>query len=264
MQNIQTFDPRQEMLKKSYEVFLYSEPRAATVEVHHHDFYEVYCFMGGEAEYWVEGRTYILRPGDLLLISPMELHRPIVKSGSVYKRIVLWIDKGYLDGLSYKLTRCFVSGSNLLRGGNAITERLQQLVNESYGNGYSADICADGIFLQLMVEINRLSPLNNEQKPSLISEVLEYIGKHYGEKMSLDSIAAQFYVSKYYLSHEFKKETGTSLYRYLTLKRLAAARQMLVSGSTPGDACAECGFGDYTVFYKAFKAEYGVSPNAIQ
>ena len=73
----QRFDPRQTMRTDTFEVFHYKEPKPDTVEVHHHDFYEVYFLLGGQVEYWVEGR--ILRPsiGDLLLINPMELHRPI-------------------------------------------------------------------------------------------------------------------------------------------------------------------------------------------
>lgn len=266
MRETQKFDPRQEMHKKSFEVFLYREPKAATVDVHHHDFYEVYCFVGGEAEYWVEGHSYILQPGDLLLINPMELHRPIIGQGTVYERIVLWIDRGYLDSLSDSsdLTRCFKSGNNLLRGGTWITDKLYDLVRESYGKGWAADVYAKGIFMQLMVEINRLSPYGVVQQSSLISRVLEYIGTHYGDKLSLDFLSAKFYVSKYHLSHEFKTETGTSIYRYITLKRLAAARQMLIDGLAPGDACVECGFSDYTAFYKAFKTEYGISPNSMR
>ena len=75
----QTFDPRQEMIGRGYEVFHYLEPKGADVEVHHHDFYEVYCLLSGQADYWVDGQTYHLRAGDMLLINPMELHRPMTK-----------------------------------------------------------------------------------------------------------------------------------------------------------------------------------------
>ena len=81
----QNFDPRQTMRKDTFEVFHYREPRPAGVEVHHHDFYEVYYLLGGEVEYWVEGRIIRMDPGDLLLINPMELHRPILNSGSILR-----------------------------------------------------------------------------------------------------------------------------------------------------------------------------------
>ena len=74
----QSFDPRQTMQRDKFEVFHYREPRPDGVEVHHHDFYEVYYLLGGEVEYWVDGRIIRMQPGDLLLINPMELHRPLV------------------------------------------------------------------------------------------------------------------------------------------------------------------------------------------
>lgn len=259
----QYFDPRQQMNNSTFEVFYYKEPKAANVEVHHHDFYEVYNLLAGEVSYWVDGRTYHLRPGDLLLISPMELHRPIIKDGSNYERFVLWVNKSYLDTLSTNgtLTRCFQGSSNQLRGGS-VTALLSGLVREQNAGRYASGICSEGIFLQLMVELNRLSPIGTQtsQPRELITKVLNHISANFSEDLSLDSLADLFHISKYHLSHEFKRETGTSLYHYITLKRLAAARQMLMDGHSPGDVCNACGFRDYTVFYKAFKAEYGASP----
>ena len=264
LKNPQSFDPRQQMNNQSFEVFYYREPKPAEVEVHHHDFYEVYNLLAGDVSYWVDGKIYHLRPGDIFLISPMELHRPIVQPGAQYERFVLWINKNYLETLSPSLTQCFNGPSNQLRG-STITPLLSNLVSEQYSDKFGAKICANGIFLQLMVELNRLSPIgaqSTEHTP-LIASVLEFIGSHYNQDISLDIMAELFHVSKYHLSHTFKKETGTSLYHYITLKRLAAARQMLLEGSAPGDVYLTCGFRDYTVFYKAFKAEYGISPAGV-
>ena len=52
----QNFDPRQVMQREQFEIFHYRDPRPGTVEVHHHDFYEVYYLLGGDVAYWVEGR----------------------------------------------------------------------------------------------------------------------------------------------------------------------------------------------------------------
>lgn len=259
----QSFDPRQQMNSTTFEAFYYKEPRGTDVEVHHHDFYEVYNLLAGEVSYWVDGKTYHLRQGDILLINPMELHRPIVQKNSKYERFVLWINKNYLDALSQtsSLTNCFKGHTNHFRGAS-ITPLFSSLVTEQQSNKYAADICAQGIFLQLMVELNRLSPVgvqSTELSPMMI-DVINYIGNNYNEELSLDLLASYFHVSKYHLSHEFKRYTGTSIYHYITLKRLAAARQMLIEGVPPGEVYTACGFRDYTVFYKAFKTEYGTSP----
>lgn len=262
----QTFDPRQVMYGRGYEVFHYLEPKVTNVEVHHHDFYEVYCLLSGQAEYWVDGQTYHLRAGDLLLINPMELHRPVVGPSAKYERYVLWINKGYLDALDRDgtLCRCFTE-STQISGGNAV-ELLGRLVEESYSQAYGATLCADGIFMQLMVEINRLSLARKGEtgRSALVTQVLEYIGDHFHEELSLDGLASRFFVSKYHLSHAFKVGTGTSVYQYIKMKRLAAARQLLLAGVSSSDTCTRCGFLDYSAFYKAFKEQYGISPSELQ
>lgn len=277
-QRAQNFDPRQTMQRRNFEIFHYREPHPNEVEVHHHDFYEVYLFLGGKAEYWVEGHIFHLLPGDLLLINPRELHRPIFKGeDTVYERIVLWIDKKYLENLSndeVSLTRCFdntiPTHSNLLRPTSAmrpeIIARMGELVRESYGNDYGSALCASGILVQFMVELNRMAlntsvSFSEREVPSqLVSDVLTFINEHYNDDLSLEGIAEQFFISKYHLSHEFNRTVGVGVYRYIILKRLLMAKQLLEGGMAPGEVYEKCGFRDYTTFFRSFKAEYGISP----
>ena len=264
------------MKTDTFEVFHYKDPHPGTVEVHHHDFYEVYFLLGGNVEYWVEGR--ILRPeaGDLLLINPMELHRPIVHPESpTYERIVLWVNKTYLESLTEdgQLSRCFDSSlPNLIRPTaperTMLTAWLSGLVRESYSREFCSEYSAFGIFLQFMVQLNRIAlqtqPQQEEKAVSnLVDQVLHYIGRHISEELTLDTLAERFYVSKYHLSHTFTKEVGVSLHRYITLRRLLMARQLLSTGMSAGQVSTACGFSDYTSFYRAFKAEYGISPGAM-
>ncbi len=274
---IQKFDPRQTMERNDFEIFHYSEPKAADVEVHHHDFYEVYFFLKGNVSYWVEGQTYKLETGDMLLINPMELHRPMVDTKSnTYERIVLWINKEFLRSIStdIDLTSCFDNQNpnhiNLIKPANTkysdIVEKLTLLVKEMQEKEIGYELSAKGIFLQFMVELNRIVENQDKARTSskkgtnLVQQVLTYINEHCSEEMSLETIAKKFYVSKYYLSHQFTKETGVSVYRYIMLKRLLIAKQMLSAGEPAGQVCFKCGFKDYPGFYRAFKAEYGINP----
>ena len=275
---MQAFDPRQNMSDSKFEVFHYRDAKFEGVPVHQHDFYEVYFFIGGSVEYSVEGRTYELKSGDLLLINPLELHQPrIAPDQQDYERIVLWINKNYLSELCFNktsLTRCFDSSqpdhTNLLRPTKIqqtyISAMLTELINESKSDSYAVEIASEAILLRFLVELNRLTinsesaEKNEEGSSSIIPDVLEYINKHFCEKLTLNSIANEFFVSKYYLSHAFNSAVGTSVHRYIVLKRLIHAKQMLLSGIRSTTAAENCGFNDYAGFYRAFTAEYGVTP----
>lgn len=277
----QRFDPRQTMSRDTFEVFHYREPRPNTVEVHHHDFYEVYYLLGGQVEYWVDGRIIRMIPGDLLLINPLELHRPMLEQGSsVYERIVLWINKEYLEGLSegsQHLSRCFDTTlpehTHLIHTSaserSALTARLGELVREFYSRDFGSEQCAFGLFLQFMVQLNRMAFHTQSQQEEtetlspLVQKVLHYITEHIQEELSLEDIASHMFISKYHLSHAFSREVGVSVYRYVMLRRLMMARQLLLAGEAAGQVCRSCGFADYTSFYRAFKSEYGVSPRAF-
>ena len=148
-----------------------------------------------------------------MLINPRELHQPIVKPGCVYERIVLWIDKAYIEGLGQDentLTKCFdiqsPTHTNILRPTGiqrtGITELLENMINECYGDDYANELSATGVFLQLMVEINRLAlQKKGSAEPVkdtlLVTQVLGFINEHYNEDLSLESIAQKFFVSKY-------------------------------------------------------------------
>ena len=276
-QRSQNFDPRQVMQREDFEIFHYRDPRPGFVEVHHHDFYEVYFLLAGTVSYWVEGRVIRMTPGDLLFINPMELHRPMPDPAEpVCERFVLWIDGEYLEKLStpqMRLGDCFDTTrpgySHLIRPSGAerasLTARMGELVQESYSKNLGSDISAQGILMQLLVQLNRLAQKTqrareDEQLSDLVRGAMVYISENIHTPLSLEAIAGQLFVSKYHLSHAFSAEVGVSVYRYIMLRRLLLARQLLTAGESAGQVCRTCGFTDYTAFYRAFKSEYGISP----
>ena len=272
----QRFDSRQSMKDKRFEVFHYRDKKLDSVGIHHHDFFEVYFFLSGRVSFKVEGKTYHLESGDLLLINPQELHQPDIGADALYERIVLWIDRTYLANLcsaaGADLSACFnndIPGhTNLLRPSKlrraALSQLLDRLAREYYSDELGSFAYAQGLLTQFMVELNRLARASNRvekrEEPDLITQVLAYIGAHYQENITLESLAAEFFVSKYHLSHEFSHRVGTSVYRYVIFRRLLQARELIAAGQAPGEVYQNCGFGDYANFYRAFKGEYGISP----
>ena len=265
----QSFDPRQVMKRGDFEIFHFRDPKMQEVPLHHHDFYEIYFFLSGRVDYLVEGINYTLFPGDLMLISPMELHRPTVAPEEAYERVVLWINAEYLrkktEGTEF-LERCFQPGHNLFHVSRTpIPELIRRLAGEFGGQEGGASLYAEGLLLQLLAELLRLAAGSGDaaearQSSPLIESVLHYIGEHYREEISLDELAERFYVSKYHLSHLFRQTVGVSVYRYVLLKRLQHARQLLSEGESPGSASRASGFPEYSGFYRAFRQVYGTSP----
>ena len=272
--NAQRFDSRQSMRNRQFEVFHYRDQKVDGLDVHHHDFYEVYLFLGGQVQFQVEAKTFQLEPGDFLLISPQELHKPLIGESGVYERMVLWVDRNYMNSLSTEntdLAACFdpemPGHTNLLRPGKVRSAQLQglleSLTREYYDNQLGSSIYAQGLLMQFLVELNRLAGQHmgkTTPEPDLVGQVIAYIGNHYQENLTLEDLAKQFYVSKFYLSHEFRARVGVSIHRYIIFRRLLQARDLMTSGVGPGQVFGSCGFGDYANFYRAFKAEYGISP----
>jgi len=273
----QRFDDRQHMRTNTFEVFRYKDDYPKEVTLHHHDFYEVYFFLSGNVQYNIENRSYLLTPGDVLLISPMELHQPMFGAEHrVYERIVLWIDRQFLEGLGFSgqnLTACFDTASprhtNLLRPEGVsrqyLTFLLEQLILESESEDPYQEISSMTYLAQVLVALNRLARITQGEDASPIQDstvynVLGYINEHYSENLTLDHLANKFFVSKYHLSREFQRLVGTSVHRYIVQKRLVMAKQMLSEGKPSSEVYQHCGFGDYSNFYRAFKSEYQISP----
>ena len=273
----QRFEDRQTMKTTTFEIFRYKDDYPKEVALHHHDFYEIYFFLSGNVQYNIESRSYLLTPGDVLLISPMELHQPMFgEEHRVYERIVLWIDKQFLEGFSLpgqEFTRCFDTTSpthtNLLRPEGVSRQYLefllyQLMAEQDSGDTYS-EIASMSFLAQVLISLNRLAAQTaaTESVPassSAVYNVLGYINDHYSEDLTLDHLANQFFISKYHLSREFQRLVGTSVHRYIVQKRLVMAKQMLSEGKPSSEVYQLCGFGDYSNFYRAFKQEYQISP----
>ncbi len=274
----QSFNYRQSMSNKQFEVFHYRDKKGENISIHHHDFYEIYFLLGGNVDFLIEGKTLHVEPGDLLLISPQELHQAQICPDAMYERIVLWIDRSYLAALGgtvANLAACFDHDSpmhaNLIRPDKirraALQDLLEKITAEFYGGKPGGELYAHGLLLQFMIEVNRLVQKSNsheprQEEPDLVSQVLAYISTHFQENLTLEQLASEFFVSKYYLSHEFTNRVGISIYRYVIFRRLMLAKELMEAGNAPGAVCQTCGFGDYTNFYRAFKSEYGISPKA--
>ncbi|SKA82511.1 transcriptional regulator, AraC family [Clostridium sp. USBA 49] len=267
---------RQYMLSTDYEIYHYSNNDIARISLHHHDFYECYFFISGDVTYLIEGKTYYLKPGDIILINSKELHQAIINNKEIpYERIVLWLDKSFLNKLSTEeinLSCCFenLDRKNVLRLDIELQQNIKtlliKLLNLENYNGIGRELLYKSYITEIMVYINNLvfneeAHLDNDiKKNNLIDEIIDYINNHINEDITIDELAEHFYLSKFHLLREFKKFTGTTIHRYIVQKKLIQAKELILNGIPIIDVYKQCGFGDYSNFFRAFKNEYGLTP----
>ena len=107
---------------------------------------------------------------------------------------------------------------------------------------------------------NRLEFLDKEKNGSKVSAILQYINENLSGDLRIDQIAETFYISKYHMMRLFKQETGHTLGNYISKKRLLLAKELILSGLSPDQACFQCGYRDYSTFFRAYRKLFGHSP----
>lgn len=266
---------RKHMLSSDYEIFHFLNDDLPFLYLHHHDFYEFYLYISGDVTYLIEGKSYDLKSGDIILINSRELHQAIIKSMKVpYERIVLWINKAFLQGLSTPeadLTQCFEGvKKNVVRADIENQQNIRTLLNkllalENY-KGFGKDLLSKAYITEFLININNLV-LNDQsdididvKKSNLIDGIVEYINIHLDEDITIDDLSKEFYLSKFHLSREFKKHLGTTIHRYIVKKKLIKSKELILKGYPIQSVYKHSGFGDYSNFFRAFKNEYGITP----
>ena len=81
-----------------FRLFHLSDPVTEPIGYHYHDFHKILFFLRGEAGYSVEGASYDLAPGDIVLIPRYSIHRPEICPGASYERVILYLSPDLLTG----------------------------------------------------------------------------------------------------------------------------------------------------------------------
>ncbi|MGM9629566.1 AraC family transcriptional regulator [Butyricicoccus sp.] len=273
------FTHRQIMTDHLYEYHHYRNDTPPEIDFHQHEFYEIYLFISGSVNYIIEGRTYKLQPGDILLTNNSDIHRPeILPSDQPYERSIIWLDEDFFRGMRLigeDLTACFKDAARrnyrLIRPTKSQLAQIQKLCEilefERASNQIGNRVMAYSAIATILVLLSRAyydtpdSAQKDITESDLVNQIITYINEHLAEDLTLDDLADHFYVSKYHLSHQFKQFTGLSLYQYIMKKRLTIARNMLMTGTPVTTVYTKCGFNDYSNFLKAFKREFGMNPS---
>lgn len=252
-------------------------------QFHGHSFYELRFIKNGSITHYTENSTCNLGSGDISIIPPGMFHRttPVMPLRIVpdYARVLLYVSTNFMhtmDTDSFKLSEVFdtfgYSGPQHMHLEpaelNTFYRPLQEIVRINHDDDPLQHLQNRA---QVMLLLSRAAerivkigvPAKPQEEKALVPRVIAYINANLSANLSLDSLSDLFFVSKFYLSHQFKQYTQLSLHQYVLTRRMMHAQILLRSGQSPTAVSAACGYHEYSSFYKAFLRETGQSPRAF-
>jgi AraC-like DNA-binding protein len=268
-------------LNNDFKMFHLLDRQRKDFAVHYHDFNKIMIFISGNVNYSIEGKSYLLKPYDIVLVNAGEIHKPSVLDNSDYERIIIYVSKQFLNTYSevdYDLNNCFECAkkehSNVLRIHSIDKSKLYQVCLElehSFADdSFAKELYQKLLFLEFMIQLNRtvisnhINYLDSIYGNAKLLNLLNYINEHLAEDISIDHLSEHFYLNRYYLMHFFKEETGYTIGNYITEKRLLLAKNLVQNGSSITEACFQSGFKNYSTFSRAFKKAYNTVPKNAQ
>ena len=270
-------------LDQGFRLFHLKDTLAQKLQPHYHEFDKIILPLGGRVTYVVEGVAYFLKPWDMLLVQHNLIHRVAIDPEEPYERIVIWLGREWMASRSDSgepLDACFETarrqGFHLLRtdGDRRLfyMQKIQQLEEALRSTEFGAGRMADTLCQQLLIGVNRdmlRYPTAREERDSYrvdpkMEEVLRYIAAHLEEPLSVDLLAREFYLSRYYLMHRFKAVTGYTVHQYISQKRLLRAGELIRAGVPVMKAAEQAGFEEYSTFLRAFRGTFHMSPREFR
>ena len=248
---------------------------------HYHDAYEVYYLISGDRYYFIKDRTYHITAGNLVLISPNELHKTNDASSPAHERIVINFKDTYLTNWCGKtetalLLNCFALNHPIVRLNlpqqNQLRELLLKMVTECRNRReeyQESVVYVKALLFELLILSGRCREQSSDQPlptenaiAEKIFEAVRYINEHYMEDLSLPKIAGRFFISPHHFSRMFKKVTGFNFVEYLNNVRTKEAQKLLKESKLSVTEISErAGFESLTHFGRIFKKIAMVSPS---
>jgi len=262
-------------LLENFRLFHLRSESGEKVDYHYHEFCKLLLLVSGQGSYFVDGKRYLLNAGDIVLIGSRSVHKPELLEKAVYERIIIYVSPEYLQKMSTAdcdLHALFSGEKGHVlrlkeqrrRAVFALASKLEQDLSK---DAFGRSVLSQADLLYLLVELGRAleDPAANLPRPSVpqnrrVLEIMEYLDENLAEQIDIDRLAERFFISKFYMMRLFQKETGTTIYAYLTQRRLLKARELMDSGMRAMESCYACGFHSYSSFTRAYGKYFGTTP----
>ena len=216
-----------------------------------------------------------------MLLRPALLHKTEYAAGTVNRRLVIEFAFPELDNqLGSLLEEClapFHSECPILRFHEDLRAQAFSHLNAVFRMGHQPVTpllqmrihCELMEFLAILAQNVRNNIYESEEMSDSITHkvysVTSYIHRHYASELSLESLSREFFISPYYLSHQFRRVTGFSLINYIQITRVRNAQQLLLyTDMKIADITTQCGFSSFSQFNRVFNKFCQVSPSQFR
>lgn len=239
-----------------------------------HGQYELLYLIQGNLTYFIEGRKYAVKSGDMILVAPNDIHVLQIAPGAEYERMVLHfslerIRNAFREFMLPMGDLAWVRSFPVIPGALCQEYRLVSLLLELMQKGEEAhmDLHTVAMTLELLIQLDKLFAHRGQRLPvpisvdPLMQRAVAFINSHLKEPFSLDAMAQALFVSKSTLCHRFRKEMNITVNRYVTVKKIYLADEMIRKGLPATSVYQAVGYNSYTTFFYNFKQVMGFSPS---
>lgn len=240
------------------------------VETHWHSHFLLNLFTGGEGVQEINGKSYPIHKGSIIILSPLDFHRNIIgDEEKVSVCAVKFSDKLFYDSLGdICALEDFPIVTSLSEEDFETAKTLFALLLKEKNKGalLGTDKFSSSLIEQLVILALR-SVGRNEKKEDdgRMRKALVFIHYNFRRNIKTSDVAAYVGYSPNYFSSEFKKEIGVEFQKYLQELRLDFAYRLIrLSNLSVTEACFESGFNTLSHFSQTFKKKYGIAPEKIK
>jgi len=238
-------------------------------ELHYHDHYEILYVTENERFLTINGNRYGLNTGSIALIPPYIPHLTEAGDKIPQKRILINFREDFIhkmrQALNTDILSCFHPIAPVIAI-DSIAEEIHLLMNQLLTLAETDIRNKDEQILLSLCKLLLLlcEPSFECENDSSFFEVIQFIEKNFGEKITLDMLAQKFFMSKYTILRKFKQYTGMGLPEYLNTIRVINAKKQLAGNEKIINIALSCGFGSISNFDRVFLKKTGMTPRAYK
>ena len=228
------------------------------IDTHTHDWIELILLESDGVVYTADQKVYKTEKNTLLFTRPGCVHSIKIEAPNYQRYDILFDDTAIPDFLTDILPKKDIIGLNGNRSVLQLFEKMDYYCKQIDGKPL------ERILLHLVEEVlcNIAITENQTQVADpFMKQVLEYIETHLLSQIDLDTICDTFFISKSHLHKQFIKHLNISPKKYIISRRLTLAQHAIQTGEKPTVACNNCGFSDYSSFYREYKKHFGIAPS---